>query len=67
MARRRSINSCVKQDVENLIAIKTTEYEALLKKQEILDTLMSLGLEDWESYNFALDMIDEKKEVDNPA
>jgi len=53
--------------VENLIAIKTTEYEALLKKQEILDTLMSLGLEDWESYNFALDMIDEKKEVDNPA
>jgi len=43
-------------------AIETEYYEALLKKQKLLDALISLGVEDWEAFNIAVDMIREEKE-----
>lgn len=40
------------------VIITRAEHESLLKKAEILESLIEYGVESWEFFNHALDTID---------
>ena len=44
---------------EETVTISKEEYEELVADSEFLNALMTAGVDNWEGYSFAQDMMDE--------
>ena len=45
--------------MEETITISKKEYESLLKDQKLLQCLQGAGVDNWEGYDYALEMMEE--------
>ena len=45
--------------MDSTITISTKEYEDLLEDSKFLDALRQAGVDNWEGYSFAQDLLDE--------
>lgn len=47
-------------DNETLITIAKSEYESLLEERRFLNALREAGVDNWEGYSFAMDLLGEE-------
>lgn len=50
-------------EIEETITITVKEYESLLEDSEMLQALQNAGVDNWEGYDYALELLGEETET----
>lgn len=47
---------------EEMVTITRKEYDSLIEDSEFLEALRAAGVDNWEGYDFAIEILDENEE-----